>query len=61
MVKTIYFRSHIKRADQVMFQNEENRSVIKRVNKLKKIAKGTEEIEIDPDEDYDKRMKEILG
>ncbi len=44
-----------------MFQDEENRSVIKHVEKLKKIAKGTEEIEIDPDEDYDKRMKEILG
>ena len=52
--------------DKVIFESEGDKLIIRRadqgsVDRLKKIADETGEVEIDSDKDYDKRMKERLG
>ena len=57
---------NIKPGDKVIFESDGDKLIIKRaekgsVEKLKKIAQRTGEVEVDSDKDYDERMKERMG
>jgi len=57
---------NIKPGDKVIFESDGDKLIIKRsekgsVEKLKKIAQRTGEVEVDTDKDYDERMKERMG
>ncbi len=57
---------NIKPGDKVIFESDGDKLIIKRaekgsVEKLKKIAKRTSDVEVDSDKDYEERMEERLG
>jgi len=56
----------IRSGDKVIFESNGDKLVIKRaerggVDKLREIAENAGEVEVESDEDYDRRMKERLG
>ncbi len=57
---------NIRSGDKVLFESDGDRLIIKRaekggVDKLRKIAESVDEVEVDSDKDYDRRMKERMG
>lgn len=57
---------NIRSGDKVLFESDGDRLIIKRaekggVDKLRKIAESVDEVEVDSDKDYDRRMKEWMG
>lgn len=57
---------NIRSGDKVIFESEGEKLVIKRaerggVDKLTEIAESVDEVDVDSDKDYDRRMKERSG